>query len=309
MVEAMYENTKARVVVVGSGMSNEFQVNIGLRQGELISRKISTTDALRKIMYADDLVIVAEHREELQGALEEWNEMFKKHGLKMNLDKTEVMWVGKQREELNIRLEEKDIKQVNNFVYLGGNISENGRVDVEVRRRIQAGANAWRHVEGVMVDRKISRKLKGKVLDSCVVPASTYGLETLALSELHQHKLQVCENNWIRKIAGVRRVERRRMKDLREEVGSKACIVGKIVKSRMKWAGHMVRMNDDKLPKRAETKRQEGSRKRGRPQLRWEDCVKRNLRKAKEEEKWREKANNRDRWKLITKAAVLRSDQ
>ncbi len=29
--------------------------------------------------------------------------MFKKHGLKMNLDKTEVMWVGKQREELNIR--------------------------------------------------------------------------------------------------------------------------------------------------------------------------------------------------------------
>ena len=88
MVEAMYENTKARVVV-GSGMSNEFQVNIGLRQGsalspllyilvmELINRKISTTDALRKIC-----------------------------------------------------------------VYLGGNISENGRVDVEVRRRIQAGANA-----------------------------------------------------------------------------------------------------------------------------------------------------------------------
>ena len=71
MVEAMYENTKGRVVV-GSGMSNEFQVTIGLRQGsalsrllfilvmELISRKISTTDAPRKIMYADDLVIVSE---------------------------------------------------------------------------------------------------------------------------------------------------------------------------------------------------------------------------------------------------------
>ena len=75
------------------------------------------------------------------------------------------------------------------------------------------------------------------------------GLETSALSELHQHKLQVCENNWIRKIAEVRRVERRIMKDLREEVGTKACIVGKIVKSRMTWAGHMVRMKDDKLPK------------------------------------------------------------
>ena len=74
------------------------------------------------------------------------------------------------------------------------------------------------------------------------------------------------------------------MKDLREEVGTKDCIVGKIVKSRMKWAGHMVRMKDDKLPKRAETKKQEGSRKRRRPQLRWEDCLKRDLRETEEEE-------------------------
>ena len=109
-------------------------------------------------------------------------------------------------------LEGKYIKQVNNFVYLGGNICENGRVDVEVRRRIQAGANEWINVEGVMVDREISRQLKKKVLYSCVVPASTYGFETLALSELHQHKLQVCENKWIRRIAGVKRVENERPK-------------------------------------------------------------------------------------------------
>ena len=29
---------------------------------------------------------------------------------------------------------------------------------MEVRRRIQAGANAWINVKGVMVDRKISQK-------------------------------------------------------------------------------------------------------------------------------------------------------
>ena len=53
-----------------------------------------------------------------------------------------------------------------------------------------------------------------------VVPASTYGLEMLALSELHQHKLQVglCENNWIRRIAGVKKVERRIMKEKKLEL-------------------------------------------------------------------------------------------
>ena len=59
----------------------------------------------------------------------------------------------------------------------------------------------------------------------------------------------------------------------------------------------------------SDTKKQEGGRIRGRPQLRWEDCVKSDLRKAGEEDKWKENANNRDQWKQITNVASLRSDQ
>ena len=50
-------------------------------------------------------------------------------------------------------------------------------------RRIQVGAYPWIRVEGLMADRKISRKLKGKVLGSCVMPAYIYDLETEALTE------------------------------------------------------------------------------------------------------------------------------
>ena len=84
----------------------------------------------------------------------------------MSLEKTEVMWVGHQREELNIRLDGKEIMQVDGFVYFGGMVAEDGHSEV-VRRRIQAVANAWRKVEGVMMDRNISKKLKGKVLRAC----------------------------------------------------------------------------------------------------------------------------------------------
>ena len=77
-------------------------------------------------------------------------------------------------------------------------------------------------------------------------------------------------------------------------------IVGdKIVKSRMRCAGNMVRMKDERLPKRSVTKKV--AEKRGRSQLRWEDYVKRDLRKAEEEEKWREMANKRDQWKHLQK--------
>ena len=37
--------------------------------------------------------------------------------------------------------------------------------------------------------------------------------------------------------------------------------------------------------------------------------VKRDLRKAEEEEEWRENTNNRDQWKQITKVVAPRSDQ
>ena len=47
------------------------------------------------------------------------------------------------------------------------------------------------------------------------------------------------------------------------------------------------------MTEKIETKKLEGFRKRGRPRLRWDDCVKRDLRKTEEEEKWRERANNR----------------
>ena len=56
-----------------------------------------------------------------------------------------------------------------------------------------------------MADRRISKRLKGKDVSTCVTRACLYGTETLALTELQQQRLQVCENNWVRKIARVTR--------------------------------------------------------------------------------------------------------
>ena len=41
-----------------------------------------------------------------------------------------------------------------------------GKTEREVRRRVQAGANAWRVVEAVTADRLISKRLKGKVMST-----------------------------------------------------------------------------------------------------------------------------------------------
>ena len=104
-----------------------------------------------------------EIKQELRDVLGEWKDLFERCGWRMSLGKTEVLPVGSQRQELCITLGGRDIKQEDSFTYPGGMISGDGRSDGEVCKRIQSGALVWRNVEGVMTNRNISKKLKGKV--------------------------------------------------------------------------------------------------------------------------------------------------
>ena len=110
-----------------------------------------------------------------------------------------MLHIGHQRDELDIELEGKKLTQGNSFVHIGGAVCGDGKTEREVRQRAQAGVNAWRAVEGVMADRRISKRLQGKVMSTGVTPACMYGTETLALTELQQQRMQVCENNLVRK--------------------------------------------------------------------------------------------------------------
>ena len=82
MVEGTYDKTTARVVV-REGASGEFEVKIGLMQCsvlspllfiavlDLSSRKTLVKDAMMTILYADDLAMAANSKQELQETLEE----------------------------------------------------------------------------------------------------------------------------------------------------------------------------------------------------------------------------------------------
>ena len=42
-------------------------------------------------------------------------------------------------------------------------------------------------------------------MSTCETPACLYETETLAMTKLQQQRLQVCENNWVHKMARVMR--------------------------------------------------------------------------------------------------------
>ena len=64
------------------------------------------------------------------------------------------------------------------------------------------------------------------------------------------------------------------------------------------------RMADDRLPKRAAELREQCRRRRGRPWSRWEDCVKRDVMKAVQEEDWKKKTRDGGGWKRLSDEAA-----
>ena len=111
----------------------------------------------------------------------------------MSWSKTEYLRVGGVDDGEELKLQEEKVKKAKNFKYMGSTISNDGRCEEEVKRRIQAGWMGWRKVSGVLCNRKLSAKIKGKMYKSVVRPAMLYGMETVAVTERQMGKMEVAE--------------------------------------------------------------------------------------------------------------------
>ncbi len=67
---------------------------------------------------------------------------------------------------------------MNTFKYLGVTLAENGDLHAEMTHRIQSGWKNWKRISGILCDRRISLRVKGKVYKTVVRPAMMYGAET-----------------------------------------------------------------------------------------------------------------------------------
>ena len=79
------------------------------------------------------------------------------------------------------------------FKYLGSTVQSNGECGREVKKRVQAGWNGWRRMSGVICDRRVPARVKGKVYKVAVRPAMLYGLETVALTKRQEAEMGVAE--------------------------------------------------------------------------------------------------------------------
>ncbi|KAK3552109.1 hypothetical protein QTP86_000648 [Hemibagrus guttatus] len=254
VVQDMYERSRT-VVRCAIGQTEEFNVEVGLHQGSALSPFLfaivmdQLSEEVRQespwtMMFADDIVICSESREQVEENLERWRFVLERRGMKVSRSKTEYMCVNEREGSGTVRLQGEEVKKVQEFKYLGSTVQSNGECGKEVKKRVQAGWNGWRKVSGVLCDRKISARIKGKVYRTVVRPAMLYGLETVSLRKRQESELEVAELKMLRFSLGVTRLDRIRNEYIRgtAHVGR---LGDKVREARLRWFGHVQRREND----------------------------------------------------------------
>ena len=214
--------------------------------------------------------------------------------MKVSRSNTEYLCIGAQTSTPPIQIGNDDLPEVSQFKYLGSTVQGDGGCDAELKRRIQAGWNSWRKVTGVMCDKRISGRVKGKVYTTVVRPAIMYSLETAAVTKTQERELEVAEMRMLRWSLGWTRKDKIRNERIRKltEVGN---ITLKAREERLRWFGHVKRREDNYVGRRVLDMTIDGTRRRGRPKTRWMDIVRQDMKDLGLEES---DALDRDGWRI-----------
>ncbi|XP_016321114.1 uncharacterized protein LOC107672441 isoform X3 [Sinocyclocheilus anshuiensis] len=196
--------------------------------------------------------------------------------MKVSRSKTEYMCVNERDPSGTVRLQGEEIKKVQDFKYLGSTVQSNGECGKEVKKRVQAGWNGWRKVSGLLCDKRVPARMKGKVYRTVVRPAMLYGLETVALRKRQEEELEVAELKMLRFSLGVTRMDRIRNEYIRGTAHVR-CFGDKVREARLRWFGHVQRRESEYIGKRMLRLELPGRRPRGRPKRRFMDVVKEDM--------------------------------
>jgi hypothetical protein len=132
-----------------------------------------------------------------------------------------------------------------------------------------------------------------------------YGCETWSLTLREERRLRVFENRVLRRVFGSKRHEvtgEWRMPHNKElnDLYSLPSIVWVVKSRRMKWAGHVARMGEDRGVYRVLVGKPKGKRPLGKLRRRWEDNIKIDLQEVGGGRgDWMELAQDRESWRIL----------
>lgn len=304
LVKTCVKGCKSRVRV-DNQLSEPFEINSGLKQGDALSPllfNVILEKAIRAaqiktelltangpklfLAYADDIDLVGNNVITVKEIFNKIETETRKMGLIVNEEKTKYMCINRQnrRDRIgqNVTIDTFNFERVERFKYLGATITTDNDITEEIKGRIQSTSRCIYSLHNIIKSKFLTRTTKIKIYKSVIRPILTYGSETWTMTKAMEAKLRCFERKILRKIFGPYHDPNTNQYRMRtncevKQIYNDNDIVQEIKSQRLRWAGHVHRLPNDRLTKLIWEEAPTGKRPLGRPRMRWRDNIRSDL--------------------------------
>ena len=161
--------------------------NAGLEEAQ--ARIKITGRNTNNLRYADDTTFL-ESEKELKSLLMKVKEESEKVGLKLNIQKTNIMASGPIT---SWEIDGETVKTVSDFNFLGSKIAADGDCSHEIKRRLLLGRKVMTNLDSILRSRDITLPTKVHLVKAMVLPVVMYGCESWAVKKAECQNIDAFE--------------------------------------------------------------------------------------------------------------------
>ncbi|BHF84221.1 hypothetical protein SprV_0902737100 [Sparganum proliferum] len=212
--------------------------------------RVSTT-TVHELLFA----LNTTSEEEMQRSMDLFSAAGENFGLVINTQKTVVMHQPPPNSATppnapQISVNGTQLQVVDNFPYLGSTLSGNTKIDDEVANRISKASQAFGRLRSTVWNRHgLQMSTKLKMYKAVILPTLLYGAETWTVYTKQARRLNHFHLSCLRRILRLNWQDRIPDTDVLERTGILS-IYAMLRQMQLRWSGHLVRMDDERLPKR-----------------------------------------------------------
>ena len=292
VIKLFYYHFECSVIVDGK-LSEWFPVESGVRQGCIISpilfllaidwiMRKTTSDKPRGIQwtllshlesldFADDLAVLSTTHRSLQEKTNRLHCFAKQTGLNISTTKTKTLYINATTPE-PIIVDGEPLEKVEDFTYLGSIVSIDEATHKDINTRLGKAQGAFASLRPIWRSKQLRLETKIRIYSSNVKSVLLYGSECWRVVQSDMKRLDAFNTRCLRRICGIFWPNIISNKDLYKTTKTR-CLTDEIKCRRMRWLGHVLRMEPDRTAKIALRWTPPGKRKPGRPKTTWRRTI------------------------------------
>ena len=145
---------------------------------------------INNIQYADNTTLMAESEEELKSLLIKFKEESEKAGLKLNIQKTNIM---ASSPITSWQTDGETVEIVTDFIFWGSKITADGDCSHEIKRCLLPGKKVMTNLDSILKSRDVTLPTKVCLVKSMVFPVVVYGCESWTIEKAGHRRIDAFE--------------------------------------------------------------------------------------------------------------------